>query len=250
MKITIGFLLSFVLVFATMAQSDPQAFEIVKKADEKTRGLSNRSEMSMTIERPSWSRTITMKSWNKGTEYSLILITGPAKDKGQVFLKRKKEMWNWVPAIERTIKIPPSMMMQGWMGSDFTNDDLVQQSSIVVDYHHTYLGKEEIRGLECHKIMFIPKPDAPVVWGKIISWISVEGIDLLKSEYYDEEGELVNIENAYDLKKMGDRTLPVRYEIIPVDKPGQKTVLEMKSVEFNVKIPDDFFSLQNMKRIQ
>lgn len=244
------FLLMISVFASALSQSDPRALEIVKRADEKSRGLSSRSEMSMTIERPSWSRTVTMKSWSKGTEYSMILITGPAKDKGQVFLKRGKEMWNWVPSIERTIKIPPSMMMQGWMGSDFTNDDLVQQSSIVVDYVHAYLGQEDVRGMLCHKISFVPKPDAPVVWGKIVSWISVDGLDIMKSEYYDEDGEPVNVENAYDLKQMGDRILPSRYEIVPVDKPGHKTILRMEKAEFNVTIPEEFFSLQNMKRVK
>ncbi|MBI5217713.1 MAG: outer membrane lipoprotein-sorting protein [Bacteroidia bacterium] len=98
--------------------------EIIQKADEKNRGTSSQGKISMTIVRKDWSRTVAMKVWTKGTNYALLLITEPAKEKGQVFLKRKNEMWNWVPSIDKLIKIPPSMMMQSWMGSDFTNDDL------------------------------------------------------------------------------------------------------------------------------
>jgi len=191
-----------------------------------------------------------MKSWSKGDDYFLIYITAPAKDKGQVFLKRKKEMWNWVPSIERMIKIPPSMMMQSWMGSDFTNDDLVKQSSIVNDYSHKLLGEETIRDQVCYKIELIPYPDAPVVWGKIISWITKEGFNFWKSEYYDEDGFLVNIETASDLKDFGDRTLPSRMEIIPADEEGKKTILLFKQMEFNKPIDDSFFTQQNMKRIR
>ena len=226
------------------------AKEIIQKADEKNRGKSSQGEMQMSIIRPDWSRAVSMKFWSKGTDYSLILITAPAKEKGQVFLKRGNEMWNWVPSIDKMIKIPPSMMLQSWMGSDFTNDDLVKQSSIVKDYKHTLIGQETVRDVRCYKIELIPFPEAPVVWGKIISWISVEGYNQWKAEYYDEDMELVNIENAYDVKRMGDRDIPTRVEVIPVNKKDQKTVLEIIRMTFNQPVSDDFFSQQNMKKIK
>jgi outer membrane lipoprotein-sorting protein len=226
------------------------ARDIIRKADEKARGLSSEGEMTMTIIRPDWSRTVSMKSWSKGTDYSLILITAPAKEKGQVFLKRKNEMWNWVPSIDKMIKIPPSMMLQSWMGSDFTNDDLVKESSIVTDYTQTLLGREEVRGHECFKIQLIPLPEASVIWGKIIAWVTVDGFNQWKSEYYDEDMELVNEENGYDIRKMGDRELPTRLEMIPVNKKGNKTVFEINSIRFNLPLQESFFSQQNMKKVK
>jgi len=240
---------SFGLISQMAVSQELTAKEIIKIADEKNRGETMQGEMSMTIVRPKWERTISMKSWSKGDKYFLIYITAPAKEKGQVFLKVDKEMWNYVPTISRMIKIPPSMMMQSWMGSDFTNDDLVKQSSIVVDYDHHLLGEETIRGKECYKLELIPHEDAAVVWGKIISWITKDGFDLWKSEYFDEEGDLQNIENAYDIKDVGDRKIPTRMEIIPVDKEGQKTVLNIISTTFNKPIDDSFFSKQNMKKV-
>ena len=148
------------------------------------------------------------------------------------------------------MKIPPSMMMQSWMGSDFTNDDLVKQSSIVVDYTHTLLGEEMVRDVICYKLELIPKPDAPVVWGKIISWITKDGLDLWGSEYYDEDGFLQTVENAYDIKMMGDRLIPTRIEMIPADDEGKKTVLEFKNMKFDEPIDDNFFSQQNMKKVR
>lgn len=238
------------ILFMMNAFSQYTASDIIKMADDKNRGVTNRSEMTMTIVRPSYTRSVSMKAWSKGNDFALIYITAPAKEKGQVFLKQKRDMWNWVPSIERTIKIPPSMMMQSWMGSDFTNDDLVQQSSIVKDYYHKLVGQEEIRGVLCYKIELEAKPEAPVVWGKVRVWITRDGLDIWKSEYFDEDNELVNTENAYDLKKMNDRTIPTRFEIIPSGKPGQKTVLEIHSSVFNEPISDDFFSQQNMKKIR
>lgn len=240
----------FILSFSGLKAQELTATEIVKKADEKSRGLSSQGEMSITIVRPDWKRTISLKYWSKGTDYAMILITAPAKEKGQVFLKRKTEMWNWVPSINKIIKIPPSMMLQSWMGSDFTNDDLVRQSSIVKDYKHTLLGKEKLRDQECYKIELMALPDAAVVWGKIIMWITVNGYNQWKAEYYDEDMKLVNTENAYDIKKMGDREIPTRLEIVPVAKTGHKTILEIKSMKFNVKLDDDFFSQQNMKKVR
>ena len=136
------------------------------------------------------------------------------------------------------------------MGSDFTNDDLVKQSSIVVDYTHTLLGEETVRGQECYKLELIPKPDAPVVWGKIVTWITKEGLDLWASEYYDEDGFLQTIENAYDIKLMDDRMIPTRVEMIPAGEGDKKTVLVFEEMKFNKPSDDSFFSQQNMKKVR
>ncbi|WP_153637817.1 outer membrane lipoprotein-sorting protein [Prolixibacter sp. NT017] len=246
-KKVIVFLL--VMAFGSLTAQAQDAQEIVKKANDLLRGQSNESVMTMKIIRPKWERTLKFKGWSKGNEYSLIYVLEPAKEKGQVFLKRDKEIWNWVPSIERMIKIPPSMMMQSWMGSDLTNDDLVKESSIVEDYNHKVIGEEKLNGYDCYKIEMTPKEDAAVVWGKIITWISKEHYYTLKNEYYDEDGYLVNVETLSKIKKMGDRTLPTYYEIVPVDKKGHKTTMEFNEVKFNVPIKDSFFSIQNMKRV-
>lgn len=243
--------ITLVIISCIFSMSYSQtAKEIVAKSYEMVNGKTSKSVMSMTIVRPTWSRTIEMKSWSKGTDYSMVIITAPAKEKGQVFLKRQKEMWNWVPRINRMIKLPPSMMTQSWMGSDFTNDDLVNQASIVKDYTHKILGNEKIAGYDCYKIEMIPNPDAPIVWGKVITWISKDGYMTLKNEYYDEDEELVNLEQASDIKKMGDRTIPTKFTITPKDKEGNQTILEFKEMEFDIEIADDFFSQQKMKTIR
>lgn len=242
--------LFFAFMLSGLAISAQDLEEIIRRADEKFRGNSSRGEMTMIIERPTWSREVTMKNWTLGNQYSLIYITAPAKEKGQVFLKRNKEMWNWVPTIERMIKIPPSMMMQSWMGSDFTNDDLVRESSLAKDYSHKLLGEEKMAGYDSYKIELIPNDDAPVVWGKIIMWVSETDYLWLKGEYFDEDGVLVNTEILTDIKQMGNRRMPTRLEMIPADKPGQKTIMIFKNIEFDVKIDESFFSQQNMKKIK
>nr|WP_319265710.1 outer membrane lipoprotein-sorting protein [uncultured Draconibacterium sp.] len=240
--------LTFMLLGLAVFAQDMTA--IIKQADEKFRGESSRGEMTMIIERPGWSRTVSMKNWTLGNDYSLIYITAPAKEKGQVFLKRDKEMWNWVPNIERMIKIPPSMMMQSWMGSDFTNDDLVKESQMAKDYSNKLLGEEEVDGYSCYKIELIPHEDAPVVWGKVIMWISKKELHWLKAEFYDEDGYLVNTEILTDVKMMDDREMPTRLEMIPADEEGHKTVMIFDKIEFDVDLKESFFSQQNMKRIR
>ncbi len=225
------------------------AKQIVEKADNLQRGETNYSIFSMTIVRPKWTRTIEMKNWSKGRDYAMTYITAPAKDKGQVFLKRNNEMWNWVPSISRMIKIPPSMMSQGWMGSDYTNDDILKESSIVVDYNQKIIGSEPISGIDCYKIELIPKEDAAVVWGKVIKWISKKEYWQLKTEYFDEDNELMRTELSSNVKQFTDRKLPSKLEIIPADKPGQRTVVIVRSAKFNIKLDDGFFSQQNMKRV-
>jgi outer membrane lipoprotein-sorting protein len=247
MKTILTLIAASLFSFNTIAQD---VTEIIRKADEKFRGESSRGQTTMIIERPNWSREISMKTWSLGNEYSLIYITAPAKEKGQVFLKRDNEMWNWVPTIERMIKIPPSMMMQSWMGSDFTNDDLIRESSLEKDYNHKLLGEETIRGYECYKIELIPKIDAPVVWGKILMWVSKDEFHWLRAEYYDEDENLVNIEILSEIKTMDDREMPTRMEMIPADKEGHKTILIFNEMEFDVDLKESFFSQQNMRRVR
>lgn len=230
-----------------MAQN---ATEIVAKSLQQFKGKTSEAIMSMEIIRPTWSRKIRMKTWTKGEDFSLIKILSPARDEGTGFLKRKKEIWNWQPSIERTIKLPPSMMSQSWMGSDFTNDDLVRESSTLTDYNHEIMGTDTIRGRTCWKIKMTPKPNAPVVWGKVIAWITKENHLELRTEFYDEEGELINIMKASEIKKMGERIIPTKMEMIPADKENHKTVINYESVVYNKPIEKDFFSIQNMKNVR
>ncbi|MEL7002104.1 MAG: outer membrane lipoprotein-sorting protein [Bacteroidota bacterium] len=245
-KISIAIIL--LIISGSLIAQD--AKEIIRKADQKRRGETGQASMTIDIIRPTWNRKMSVKTWSKGTDYSLILVTSPARDKGTVFLKRVKEIWNWVPSIERNIKLPPSMMMQSWMGSDFTNDDLIKESSIVDDYTHKIVGDSAILGLEAYKIELTPKEEAAVVWGKIFSWISKEDFIELRTELYDEDGYMVNEVNFSDIKLLGDRMLPAKMEYIPIDKEGHKTVIEYHDVAYDIPITPAFFSLQNMKRIQ
>lgn len=226
------------------------ATEIVRRADEALRGESSEAVMTMTIVRPTWTRTVTMKSWSKGTAYSMILIQSPARDKGTVFLKRRNEIWNWVPNIGRSVKMPPSMMMQSWMGSDFTNDDLVRESSAVNDYTHRLLREESIEGMTAYVVELTPKPDAAVVWGRVLMWISKTGYMQLRTDFHDEDGVLVSRMTGSDIREFDGRRLPARVEISPMDKPGHKTVMEYRSLTFGVRLDDAFFSVQNMRRVE
>lgn len=242
--IVIGFLLIALQLDAQTAK------EIMQRVDEKVRGTSNSSEMKMTIVRPDWKREVTMKGWSLGTEYSLILITGPARDKGQAFLKRDNEMWNWQPSIDRVVKLPPSMMLQSWMGSDFTNDDLVKESSIVNDYTHSLEPDSVINGTRVYKIVLTPKPDAPVVWGKVVCYVDKKEYNQLLVKYYDEDDYLVNTMVLSEIKEMGGRMLPTKLEMIPADNPKQRTIIEYVNQEFNIGLKETFFSMQNMKRVR
>ena len=226
------------------------ATEIVNKADQLMRASSSYSEITMEIIKPDWSRKMGMKVWALEPDYSLIYVTEPARDKGSVTLKRKNEVWNWLPSAQKVIKIPPSMMLQSWMGSDFTNDDLVRESSVIKDYTHKLLGEEKLNGMNCYKIQLTPKPEAGVVWGKIITWIEKETYLQPIIEYYDEDGFLVKKFIGTNLQKMDGRNILTHWEMIPEDKPGNKTVMDYYKIQFNIKTNESFYSEQNMKRVR
>ena len=240
-------LILFILFIIPVFVCSQDAKDIVSKADEKMRGNTSQIEMTIRTVRPAWSREMDIKAWMKGTDYSMILIQSPAKDKGIVFLKRKKEVWNWMTTLERTIKLPPSMMSQSWMGTDFTNDDLVKESSIVNDYLHSIIGDTTINTRVCYIIQMIPKPETAVVWSKLI--VCIDKIDFLElhTRFYDEDGKLINIMNAYDIKIMGGRLIPTHFEMFPTDKKNQKTEMIYKNIQYNKPIEDNFFTTEKMK---
>ncbi|MCL2290287.1 MAG: outer membrane lipoprotein-sorting protein [Bacteroidetes bacterium] len=226
------------------------ATEIIKRSDDNRRGKNSYSEITMTIVRPTWTREIGIKAWSMGTDFSLTLITAPARDRGQAFLKRGRDLWNWQPSINRMIRMSSSIMGQSWMGSDFTNDDLMRESSTVNDYTHRLVGTEKVREFDCYKLILTPKENAAVVWGKVITWISIKDFVEIKSEFYDEDDELVNTINGYDIKSYGNRRLASRMEVVPADRPNQKTVMTVVKFEFDIAIDESFFSQQNMKRVK
>lgn len=225
------------------------AAEIVRKADLKMRGESSRVNFTMRIIRPGWERTLSMKAWSLGQDYSLILVTAPAREEGTAYLKRENEIWNWLPNINRTIKLPPSMMSQSWMGSDFSNNDLVRESSMVTDYTHSLAGDSTINGYDCYKIRMIPKPGAPVVWGSVDAYISTDEYLQLRFDFYDEEGNPIKRMEGSEVRMMDGRMIPTRMEMIPLDEKNRKTVLIYNDIEFNIELSERFFSIQNLKRV-
>ena len=246
----VNILISAVCSDVLIAQS-LTATEIIRKADEKFNGeKSSYSAMAMTIIRPAWQRTIEIKNWTLGRDFALALVTAPPKEAGQTFLKRGSEMWSWNPSINRLIKLPPSMMSQGWMGSDYTNDDILRESSVVNDYTHEIIGEENIDSRSCFKIKMTAKEDASIVWGKQIRWIDKKDFLVLKAELYDEDGYLVRTETGSDIKIMDGRTVTSKIELVPAEEPENKTLLEIKEIKFNIPVEESFFSQQNMKRLR
>ncbi|MFZ1677538.1 MAG: outer membrane lipoprotein-sorting protein [Saprospiraceae bacterium] len=241
--VTIFYIFICTQIFAQDAKA------IVKKADDKMRGNTMKAEMVIKTIRPTWSREMQCKTWMKGNNLAMILIQSPAKDKGIVFLKRNKEVWNWLPSLERNIKLPPSMMTQSWMGTDFTNDDLVKESSVIEDYDHLITGDTVIQDRPCYIIRMIPRQDAAVVWSKVIICIDKKDFLELHSRFYDEDGQLVNTMNSYDIKMMHDRLIPTRFEMLPADKKGQKTEMIYKNIQYNLPIDDNLFTTGKMKTL-
>jgi len=249
MKKTFSLIVAAMCLLTAQAQG-LTADQIVQKADANSRGTTLYSEVTMTIVRPTWQREISMKMWSKGGDYALVYVTAPAKDKGQAFLKRGKDLWNWLPSIGRTVKMSSSVMGQSWMGSDFTNDDMVKESSNVNDHTHTLLGSESVDNQDCYKILLTPKPNAAVVWGKVIAWITKKDFVEVKIEFYDDDGSLVHTYFGKNIKTFGSHKIATQLEVVPADKPNQKTVMTMQNCVFDKPINDNFFSLQNLTKVK
>lgn len=226
------------------------AREVVRKSEDRARGKTSESDLSIITVRPDWQREMRLRTWTKGNDYVVIRITAPPKEKGIAFLKRGKEIWNWVPSIDRSIKLPPSMMSQSWMGTDFTNDDLVKESSIVEDYKHSFIGDTTILNRPCHRILLEALEEAAVVWSRVVLCIDKKEFLMLKAEYYDEDGKKVNTLNTVEVANLGGRLLPSRIELIPADKKGQKTIMIYHNMVFDRNIPESFFTIQQLAKLR
>jgi outer membrane lipoprotein-sorting protein len=244
-------LLLIFLFFSTFNICAQDANQILKNSEEKITGIkSSYQEMMIKIVRPKWSKEMIMKGWSIGEDYFASVVLSPVKEKGIVFLKRENEVWNYIPSIERTIKLPPSMMMQNWMGTDFTNDDLVQRSSITDDYTNTIIGNEIVDGLDCWIIELVPNDDAAVVWGKLIMWIDKKDFMQLKTQFFDEYDEMVNVMTSKSIKNFGGKNLPSIIEFVPLDKEGNKTIVERLIWNFDIDINERFFMPSYMKNLR
>ena len=230
------------------ATNDQRAQEIVDRVDRLLRGESSIGAITMEISTANWQRTLSMQIWSRGTENALVRIKKPEKEAGTATLKVGNNIWHYLPKVNRTIKIPTSMMMASWMGSHFTNDDLVKDSRLIHDYFITISFEGERDGAQVYEFTLTPRPEAAVVWGKIV--LEVRQSDLMPTwqRFYDEEGKLVRELILSDYKRMGGRLVPTRMVMRPLDKPGEQTMITYDDLTFDVTISDDTFSLRNLER--
>jgi len=223
------------------------AREIIDRVDRLLRGESSRGRITMEITTEHWSRSLDMEVWSLGVEHSLVRVQSPAREAGTATLKAGQEVWNYLPRVDRTIKVPPSLMMGSWMGSHFTNDDLVKESRIVDDYDFEISFEGEREGVEVWEFQLTPRPEAPVVWGRIDE--QVRKADLMPTwiRYYDEDGDLVRTLTFSDYRTMGGRLVPASMLVIPADKPEEHTVLTYHELDFDISLDENFFSLRNLR---
>jgi outer membrane lipoprotein-sorting protein len=242
-----AFFTAFILLLPGRVQAIT-AQEIMERIDDLWRGESSFAEMTMEIETENWKRSLKIKAWSLGKDYSLLGITYPPRERGTATLKAGKEIWNYLPRVNRVIKIPSSMMMAGWMGSHFTNDDLVKESRMSEDYNIevTFEGKKD--GIEIYELTLTPKPEAPVVWGRIDYIVQSEDLIPLSAEYFDEDGNLSRSMALSDIMEMGGRKIPTLMTLVPADKPNEKTVIRYTDMEFDLDLNEDFFSIRNLSR--
>ncbi|MBN2361850.1 MAG: outer membrane lipoprotein-sorting protein [Deltaproteobacteria bacterium] len=228
--------------------AEPTVEDLLNRTDDLMRGKSSVGTVTMHVKTARWDRKLTLKSWSKGTDKTLIVIEAPAKEKGTATLKVDQDIWNYLPKVDRTIKVPASMMSGSWMGSHFTNDDLVRESRFVDDFTCTMESRPKDNPQQHYVIACVPRPDAPVVWGKVVA--RVRGSDQLPDNitYFDEKGTLVRTMTYDEVKKLGDRTIPTHMKLVPADKPDEFTEMSYGDLKFDIDLPDSTFTLQALKR--
>lgn len=241
--------LAGLLLWAVVSPS--QAMEVqdlIRHIDELWRGETSQATMTMTVKTRRYERSMTMEAWSRGKDYSLIVIRQPVKDRGISTLKVKENIWNYLPKINRVTKVPSSMMSGSWMGSHFTNDDLVKESTFEDDYDSSISFEGERNGKTIYELTSLPKPDAAVVWGKVTMELEQKNLAPYRALYYDEEGVLIRTMTFDQLQTIDGRAVPMRMSLQPEDKPEESTVISYQSIKFSVPLEPSFFSLQSLQQ--
>jgi len=232
---------------AVTAETDTDdAREIVRASWEYWRGISSYSEMTMTIHRPDWERSMSMRSWSRGQKHSLVRVTAPKKDAGNGTLMIDNSMWSYSPKVNRVIKVPSSMMTQSWMGSDFSNKDVSRADEIVDEYEHTLLDTEEHDGHTIYVIQSVPHEDAAVVWGRQVLRIRDDHV-MLEEAFYDQDDQLVKTLRSLEIAEMGGRVIATKQRMEKVDEEDEWTQIEVGSIEYDVDLKDSLFTLSNLR---
>ena len=245
LTISLALLGCFFAPLPTHAQ-DPR--EIIDRVDRLMRGESSIARFTMDIRTENWDRSLTLRAWSLGTEHALIRVETPQKEAGMATLRADQEVWNYLPRVDRTIKVPSSMMMGSWMGSHFTNDDLVKESRLVDDYEIEIAFEGERDGAEVWEFVLLPLPEAPVVWGKIRYEVRKQDLMPTWARYYDESDEIVRTMTFTEIRLMSSRLVPTVMTMEPADKPGETTVVRYHELDFDVDLDEDYFSLRNLRR--
>jgi outer membrane lipoprotein-sorting protein len=238
----------FAVLFSSAPAQGPSGRDILDRVERLLWGNTVQGEYEMSITTPRWQRTLGLRVWMERPNRSFVRIMSPAKEAGIGSLRIGSEMWNYLPSVERVIKIPPSMMLQPWMGSDFTNDDLVKESSILEDYTHKIIGTTTVDGQEAYQVEATPKPQAAVVWGRVLYLVRKRDFMPLKQEFFDERGELVRVMSYSDVRSVGGRTMPTRWEMRPVAKPGNATAVLLKDAVFDRPVDEAVFTQRNLQK--
>ncbi len=237
------------VLLSTTPASALDADEIVKAGFDYWRGKASIATVQMLIHREDWQRTMTIKAWTRGQKESLFYITAPPKDYGNGTLKKGREMWLFNPKVNRVIKVPPSMMSQSWMGSDFSNNDLAKSDSLLLDYDHSIIATETHEGKKVYVIKSIPRPNAPVVWGMQHLKIREDQI-WLSEEFFDEDLKPVKIMTAMEIQMLGGKLFPKVWRMRNVDEENRYTQLSYESLEFKSSLPDRLFTLSSLKQLR
>ena len=224
---------------------------VMNKIDDQYRGTKSHGIMEMTVQTKHWKRTISMESWSLGQDYSLMRILKPKKERGTATLKAKSDLYTYLSKTDRSIKITANMMGGSWMGSHFTNDDLVRHTRLSDDYHIKLVFKGEEKGQAVYRFQLKPKPNTPVVWGKVEITVRKSDLQPLSQSFFNEDEKKVRELVFSNHQQKGDRIMPLKMVMRPLgdsgNYTGEYTQVVWKDIDFNVNLSKSFFSIQKLK---
>ena len=236
------------LIATSSLWGDEAASSVIRQGENTMRGATSQSVMTMKIVRPEFKRELKLRSWSVGSAKAMVEILQPPKEEGVASLRSSQQMWNYLPKVDQVVRVPTSLMLQSWMGSDFTNDDLMKASSILRDYRHRLVRRDVVDNEKTILIECLPKRGAAVVWGKILYWARISDNLPVRQKFFDESGKLIRTLKFGKFKKMDDRVIPTMIGVVPADEPHSMTVVRYEKILYDRKVPNSLFTKEKLRQ--
>ncbi len=224
----------------------PSVRQVVDRLNNLFRTDSSEADFTMKVVTARYRRELTLHGWTRGMDEALIVVRSPAREAGAATLRSKEGLWVYAPRADRLVRLPSALLSESWMGSHFTNEDLVRETDFIRDYDTTLAWTDE-GGQRLLQATLVPKPKTPVVWSRVVYLLDPVDFMPLRADYFDND-RISRTLVLSDPHVVSGRRVPFSLRMVPAEKPDELTVLEYRTLRFGVPVDPSLFTQRGLRQ--